>query len=159
MEAISQGLYEGLDASYLEDRVGQIEYLGDELGKIGVPMQIPFGGHGIFINAKEFLPDFEQRHFPAQALTVALYLEGGVRAVELGTCTFGRTDPATGEEYYPELELVRLAIPRRVYTDRHMDVVVRAMRRISENKHRIRRLKLVSAPQIMRHFTARFAQT
>ena len=156
LEAISEGLYEGLDESYLENRIGQIKYLGDQLKAMGIPMQIPFGGHGVFIDAKKFLPDIPQKNFPAQALTVALYIEGGIRGVELGTCAFGRKDPLTGEEYFPELELVRLAIPRRVYTDRHMDAVADTMKRIQEKKDQIRGMKLISAPEIMRHFSARF---
>jgi tryptophanase len=158
MEAIAMGLYEGLNDDYLEDRIGQVKYLGDKLSEIGVPMQIPFGGHGIFINAKKLLPDIEQKYFPAQALTIELYKAGGIRGVELGTCAFGHTDATTGEEYYPELELVRLAIPRRVYTDRHMDVIVNTFADIMENKSKIRKLKLVYAPLIMRHFTARFEE-
>lgn len=156
MEAMAAGLYEGLDENYLEDRIGQVRYLGDRLKALGVPLQVPFGGHGVFIDAKKFFPHIEQRFFPAQALTVELYKEGGVRGVELGTCSFGHTDPVTGEEYFPELELMRLAIPRRVYTDRHMDMVAAAMGRIMDRKEKIRGLRLVYAPVIMRHFTARF---
>ena len=156
LEAIAQGLYEVLDVGYLEDRIGQVKYLGDRLRELGIPMQLPFGGHGIFIEAKEFLPHLEQRKFPAQALAVQLYLEGGVRGVELGTCAFGHTDPVTGEEYFPKLEFVRLALPRRVYTDRHMDVIVAAMKRIQDRKDEIRGMKLLYAPEVMRHFSARF---
>ncbi|MDR1574703.1 MAG: tryptophanase [Treponema sp.] len=156
MEAMAAGLYEGLDGDYLEDRIGQVRYLGDRLKALGVPLQVPFGGHGVFIDAKKLLPHIEQRFFPAQALTVELYKEGGVRGVELGTCSFGHTDPVTGEEYFPELELMRLAIPRRVYTDRHMDMVAAAMGRIMDRKEKIRGLRLVYAPVIMRHFTAHF---
>jgi tryptophanase len=157
LEAIARGLYEGMDEKYLEDRIGQTAYLGERLKAAGVPMQLPFGGHGIFINAKKFLPDMDQRHFPAQALTVALYEEGGVRGVELGACAFGHTDPATGAEYLPELELLRLAIPRRVYTDRHMDFVADAFEKLMARRAEIRGLKLEYAPEIMRHFTARFS--
>jgi len=156
LEALSEGLYEGLDESYLENRIGQIKYLGDKLKELGVPMQMPFGGHGIFIDAKKFLPGIPQKEFTAQALTVELYLEGGVRGVELGTCAFGRKDHETGAEYFPELELVRLAIPRRVYTDRHMDAVADTMKRIRDRKDQIRGMRLISAPEIMRHFSARF---
>ena len=156
LEALSEGLYEGLDENYLENRIGQIKYLGDQLKALGVPMQMPFGGHGIFIDAKKFLPEIPQKEFTAQALTVALYLEGGVRGVELGACAFGRKDPETGAEYFPELELVRLAIPRRVYTDRHMDAVADTMKRIRDKKEQIHGLRLISAPEIMRHFSARF---
>jgi tryptophanase len=157
LEAMAQGLYEGIDEAYLEDRIGQTAYLGERLKSAGVPMQMPFGGHGIFINAKKFLPDVEQRFFPAQALTVALYEAGGVRGVELGACAFGHTDPVTGEEYFPELELLRLAIPRRVYTDRHMDFVAETFVTLLERRDSIHGLNLASAPDVMRHFTARFS--
>ena len=156
LEAIAEGLYEGMDEIYLEDRIGQVLYLSDRLRKIGIPMQIPAGGHGVFIDVKKFLPDLPQSVFPAQALTVALYEEGGIRGVEIGTCAFGHKDAQTGKEVFPALEMVRLAIPRRVYTDRHMDVVANTMERIQEKKEKIKGLRMVYAPEIMRHFTARF---
>ncbi|MDR2295355.1 MAG: tryptophanase [Clostridiales Family XIII bacterium] len=156
LEAIAEGLYEGMDDAYLEDRIGQVKYLGDLLLEIGVPLQLPVGGHGVFIDAKKLLPHVSQKDFPAQALTVALYEEGGVRGVELGNCAFGYKDPETGADIFPELELVRLAVPRRVYTDRHMDMTAEAMRRVVEKKDGIRGVKLLSAPEIMRHFSARF---
>jgi len=159
LEAISVGLYEGLDFDYLEDRIGQVKYLGDKLIDLGVPLQMPIGGHGVFIDAKKFLPGFEQKYFPAQALTVALYEEGGIRGVELGTCAFGKTDPETGKDMYPELEFVRLAIPRRVYTDRHMDMIASTMEKITHDKSIVKKLKLVSPWNVvMRHFTAQFEQ-
>jgi tryptophanase len=157
LEAIARGLREGIEESYLEDRIGQVAYLGEGLARAGVPTQLPFGGHGVFIDAKKFLPNMEQRHFPAQALTVALYEASGVRGVELGACAFGHTDPATGKEYFPELELLRLAVPRRVYTDRHMDFVASAIGELWKRRDSIRGLKLESAPAVMRHFTARFS--
>jgi tryptophanase len=157
IEAIARGLYEGMDERYLEDRIGQTAYLGERLKRAGVPMQLPFGGHGIFVDAKKFLPAMEQRFFPAQALTVALYEEGGVRGVELGACAFGHTDSATGETYFPELEFLRLALPRRVYTDRHMDFVADTFADLLERRDSIRGLKLESATEVMRHFTARFS--
>jgi tryptophanase len=157
MEAIATGLYEGLEENYLEDRIGQVRYLGEKLKRLGVPMQVPFGGHGVFIDAKKLLPHIPQREFPAQTLTIAAYVEGGVRGVELGTCAFGHTDPETGEEYFPPLELMRLAIPRRVYTDRHMDAVAETFARILEKKDGMKGLKLEYAPAVMRHFTARFS--
>jgi len=156
LEAIAEGLYEGLDEAYLEDRIGQVLYLSDKLKKIGIPMQTPAGGHGIFIDAKKFLPGLPQSVFPAQALVVALYEEGGIRGTEIGTCAFGYTDKETGKEVFPELEMMRLAIPRRVYTDRHMDVIANTMERIQEKKEKIKGLRLAYAPEIMRHFSARF---
>jgi tryptophanase len=119
-------------------------------------LQLPIGGHGVFIDAKKFLPEVAQKDFPAQALTVALYEEGGVRGVELGSCAFGRVDPDTGEDIFPKLELVRLAVPRRVYSDRHMDMVVETARRVIERKDGIRGMELLSAPKVMRHFSAKF---
>ncbi|GHU60982.1 L-cysteine desulfhydrase [Spirochaetia bacterium] len=157
MEAIAAGLYEGLDENYLEDRIGQVRYLGEKLKRLGVPLQLPFGGHGIFVDAKKLLPHIAQRDFPAQVLTIAAYVEGGVRGVELGACAFGHTNPETGEEYFPPLELMRLAIPRRVYTDRHMDAVAETFAGIIEKKDAMRGLKLAYAPAVMRHFTARFS--
>jgi tryptophanase len=157
LEAMAVGLYEGLGQTYLEDRIGQIAYLGEQMKNAGVPILLPFGGHGIFVNAKKFFPDMEQRFFPAQALTVALYEAGGIRGVELGVCAFGHTDPDTGGEYFPELELLRLAIPRRVYTDRHMDFVADTFAELINRRDTIRGLKLESAPEVMRHFTARFS--
>ena len=156
LEAIARGLYEGIEYDYLEDRIGQIAYLGDKMVEAGVPIQQPTGGHGIFIDAKRLFTHLPQSEFPAQALTVELYIEGGVRGVELGTCAFGHTDPETGEVIYPELECVRLAIPRRVYTDRHMDMVVETMKNIVARKDTVRGLKLVYEAPVMRHFTARF---
>lgn len=149
-------MYEGIEYDYLEDRIGQIAYLGDKMVEAGVPIQQPTGGHGIFIDAKRLFTHLPQSEFPAQALTVELYIEGGVRGVELGTCAFGHTDPETGSVIYPELECVRLAIPRRVYTDRHMDMVVETMKNIVARKDTVRGLKLVYEAPVMRHFTARF---
>ncbi|MDD4337656.1 MAG: beta-eliminating lyase-related protein, partial [Firmicutes bacterium] len=111
---------------------------------------------GVYIDAKAVLPHIPQSQFPAQALTVELYVEGGVRGVELGTCAFARTDEATGETIYPELELVRLAIPRRVYTDRHMLVVARAFEGILERRSSIRGLRITYEAPVLRHFTAKF---
>jgi tryptophanase len=156
IEAMAQGLSEVLDDAYLEDRIGQIAYLADLLLERGVPVITPAGGHGVYIDAKAVLPHIPQSQVPAQALTVELYVEGGVRGVELGTCAFARTDEATGETIYPELELVRLAIPRRVYTDRHMLVVARAFEGILERRSSIRGLRITYEAPVLRHFTAKF---
>ncbi len=156
LEAMAQGLSEVLDDDYLEDRIGQVAYLADLLLARGVPVITPSGGHGVYIDAKAVLPHIPQPQFPAQALTVELYVEGGVRGVELGACTFARTDPATGETIYPELELVRLAIPRRVYTDRHMLCVARAFEGILERRSSIRGLRITYEAPVLRHFTAEF---
>lgn len=156
LEAMARGLREVIDETYLEDRIGQVAYLGSRLIEEGIPIIEPTGGHGVYVDVKRFLPHLPQSVFPAQAVICELYLEAGVRAVELGAAAFGRTDEKTGEQIFPELELVRLAIPRRVYTDRHMDVVARALAAIGRRKDRIRGMKLVYEAPVLRHFTARF---
>lgn len=156
LEAMAQGLKEVLNEDYLESRIGQVAYLGESLLENGIPIIEPVGGHGVYLDAKRFLPDIPQSAFPAQALVVELYVEAGIRAVELGTAAFGRRDEETGEMIYPALELVRLAVPRRVYTDRHMDMVVRALRNIRERRDEIRGLKLICEAPVLRHFTAEF---
>jgi len=158
LEAMARGLKEVLDEDYLENRIGQVAYLGDCLLDCDIPIIEPTGGHGVYLDARRFLPLIPQSAFPAQALVVELYVEAGIRAVELGTAAFGHKDEKTGEMVYPVLELVRLAIPRRVYTDRHMDMVVRAFRNIRGRKDHIRGLKLVYEAPVLRHFTAVFEQ-
>jgi len=156
MEALAVGLGEVVNADYLEDRIGQIAYLAQLLQDAGVPVITPSGGHGVYVDAKSMLPHMPQSEFPAQALTVELYVEGGVRGVELGACAFGRTDPLSGETIYPELELVRLAVPRRVYTDRHMKCVARAFEGVMARRDSIRGLRITYQAPVLRHFTARF---
>lgn len=156
LEALARGLYEGTEEDYLEDRIGQVHYLGNKLIEAGVPIMKPIGGHGVFVDGQSFLPHIEKANLPAQALVIALYREAGIRCIELGTCAFGHKDPETGKEVYPPQELVRLAIPRRAYTDRHMDVIANAFKAISERKEDLKGLKMVYQAEIMRHFTARF---
>ncbi len=156
LEALARGLYEGIDETYLEDRIGQVQYLAEKLNQAGIPVIKPAGGHGVFINALEFLPHLPRNKFPAQTLVVELYREAGIRSVELGACAFGYRHPRTGEEVFPKQELVRLAIPRRVYTDRHMLSVVEALKNISAEKESLKGLELIYQAEIMRHFTARF---
>lgn len=156
LEAIARGLREVLDESYLEERIGQVRYLGDMLVEAGIPIVRPTGGHGVYIDAKAMLPHLPRREFPAQALTVELYVEGGIRGVELGGCAFGHTDPATGEDVWPSLELVRLAVPRRVYTDRHMAQVAKTLSRVKERASSVRGLRLTYQAPVLRHFTASF---
>ena len=122
MNALAQGLYEGTEFAYLESRINQVARLGKKMKEYGIPILEPFGGHAIFIDAKKFLPHIPKEEFPAQTLAIELYLEGGVRGVEIGALMADR-DPVTRENRYPDLEMVRLALPRRVYTDNHMNYV------------------------------------
>lgn len=156
MEAMAVGLREVLDPLYLEDRIGQVRYLGELLQANGIPIVRPTGGHGVYVDALAFFSHIPRAEFPAQTLVVELYTEGGIRAVELGGCAFGRTDPETGQEIWPELELVRLTIPRRVYTDRHMAMVARALQQVKNRADSVRGLKIVHQAPVLRHFTARF---
>lgn len=156
LEAMARGLREVMDEDYLEDRIGQVRLLGDLLTKSGVPIVRPTGGHGVYIDAQAFFPHLPRAEFPAQTLVVEMYLEGGVRGVELGGCAFGHIDPATGEDVWPELELVRLAIPRRVYTDRHMAYVAKTLEAVKARASTVRGLRLVYQAPVLRHFTAKF---
>jgi tryptophanase len=153
MNALAQGLYEGTEFDYLESRIGQVAYLGEKIKSFGVPLQEPFGGHAIFIDAKKFLSHIPQNEFPAQRLAVELYLEGGIRGVEIGAIMADR-DPVTRENRYPALELVRLAVPRRVYTNNHMEYVAVALGNIYDRRKEIKRgMAIKYEAPIMRHFT------
>jgi tryptophanase len=153
MNALSQGLIEGTEFEYLETRIKQVEYLGERLKNFGIPLLEPFGGHAIFLDAKRFLPEIPKEEYIAQALAVEIYLEGGVRGVEIGTLLADR-DPVTRKNRYPELELVRLAIPRRVYTNSHIDYVAAAIENVFERRSKIKKgLKILREAPIMRHFT------
>jgi len=154
MEAIARGLYEGIDERYLEDRIGQVEYLGNKLKENNIPIIEPVGGHAVYVDVKRFLPHIKPEEFPAHALCCELYVESGVRAVEIGTLLAGRDE--TGENRIPKLEMLRLTIPRRVYTYRHMDVVVEGLKNLYKRRKEIKGLKMVYEPPILRHFTARF---
>lgn len=153
MNALAQGLFEGTEFDYLETRINQVAYLGKQLKDYGIPIQYPFGGHAIFVDAKRFLPNIPKEEFVAQTLAVELYLEGGVRGVEIGTLLADR-DPISGENRYPELELLRLTIPRRVYTNNHMDYVAASLINVFDKRDTLKRgLKIVSEAPILRHFT------
>ena len=153
LNAIAQGLYEATEFDYLETRVKQVEYLGNQLLDYGIPIQQPIGGHAVFVDAKRFLPNVIKEEYIAQTLAVNLYIEAGVRGVEIGTLLADR-DPVTRENRYPELELMRLAIPRRVYTNNHMDLVAVALKNIWDKRSTIRHgFRIVREAPIMRHFT------
>lgn len=156
MEAVAVGLREGIDDNYLASRIGQVRYLGGQLLKAGVPVVEPIGGHAVYLDAKRFLPHIPQPQFPAQALAAALYIHSGVRSMERGVVSAGR-DKNTGENIYPNLELVRLTIPRRVYTNLHMEYVAHSVISLWENRNKIQGLRMVYEPKHLRFFKARFA--
>ncbi len=156
LDAIAVGLWEGLEENYLEYRVGQTKYFGERLLEIGVPIVEPPGGHAIYVDAGKMLSHISRDIFPGQALSIELYLEGGIRAVELGSVAFAFEDPSTGETIYPPLEMLRLAIPRRVYTRAHLDFVVDVFGRIMENRETIPGYRFTYAPKLLRHFTAQY---
>ncbi len=154
LEAIARGLEDVLSEDYLEYRIQHTAYLGKLLDDAGIPIMKPVGGHAVYVDAKGLLPQIPPAMFPGQALTVALYREAGIRAVEIGSLMFAAKDPETGEWHHPELELVRLAIPRRVYTASHLDYVGDAMLRIKNNLGELKGLRMVNDPPFLRHFTA-----
>ncbi len=155
MEAMARGIYEMVDDDYIEHRIKQVRYLGEKLIEAGVPVVEPIGGHAVFLDARRFLSHIPQEQFPAQALAAAVYLDSGVRCMERGIVSAGRKKD-TGENYMPKLELVRVTIPRRVYTLSHMDVVAESIINVFRNRDKIKGMKLVyEAPQL-RFFTARF---
>jgi tyrosine phenol-lyase len=155
LEAIATGLHEVLDASYLRHRIEQVAYLGHVLEENGASVLRPFGGHAVYLNVAAMLPHIPPEQFPAQALACALYLEGGVRGVEIGSVMAGR-DPETGENRRPPLELVRLAVPRRVYTSRQLEQAGDAAAVVLADGESVRGLEMISEAPVLRHFTARF---
>lgn len=157
LEAMARGLREVLDESYLEHRVWQVAYLHRMLMDAGVPVVEPAGGHAVFVDVRRFLPHVPQRDLPGQALAVELYLRSGIRSSEIGSVMFAKLNPKTGEEEYPELELLRLAIPRRVYTNSHLAFVARAVIQTYEEREHIKGMRFVYQQPVLRHFTARFA--
>ena len=154
LEAIAIGLREVLDENYLQYRIRSTAYLGEGLTRHGVPIVMPPGGHGVYINVKKFLPHIKPQNFPATALAAALYLDGGIRGVGIGTLMFGRRD-AKGDFVPAEMELLRLAIPRRVYTQSHIDYVIEVFGHLAKNKKAIKGLEIVEAPKALAHFTAK----
>lgn len=156
MEAMAIGIKESVSDDHIHARVGQVVYLGEKMMDFGIPIVKPIGGHGIFVDAKKILPHITQDEFPAQTLAAEVYLDSGVRTMERGVVSAGRK--ANGENYYPKLELVRFTIPRRVYTQAHMDVIAESTARVYERRHKIRGLKMIYEPQYLRFFQARFQQ-
>lgn len=156
LDAIAVGLKEGLDERYLAYRLNQTAYLAEKLIDIDIPILQPPGGHAVYLDAKSFFPQIPQFEFPAHALCVEMYLEGGIRSVEIGSVMFAHTDQKTGETIFPQLELVRLAIPRRVYTQSHLDYVADVLKKIAVGKDSVRGLKIIYEPELLRHFTAQF---
>jgi tyrosine phenol-lyase len=155
MEAMAIGIRESVSDDHMHARIGQVQYLGELIGGAGVPIVRPIGGHGVFLDAPGFLPHLPREQFPAQALAAALYVDSGVRAMERGAVSAGR-DPQTGENRYPRLELVRLTIPRRVYTQAHMDVTAESVIALHEQRERIVGLRFSYEPKSLRFFQARF---
>lgn len=155
MEAMAIGIKESVEFDHMKARIGQVHYLGEKLIAAGVPCVKPIGTHGVFLDAKAILPHLKQTDFPAQTLAAELYLDSGVRCMERGIVSAGR-NKETGDHYYPKLELVRVTIPRRVYTQAHMDVVAESIIEVYENRDKITGLKMVYEPEYLRFFQARF---
>ncbi len=154
MEAMAIGIGESVSDEHIKARVGQVIYLGEKMIGYDVPIVKPIGGHGIFVDAKKFLPHIPQENFPAQTLASEIYLDSGVRTMERGVVSAGRK--ANGENYFPKLELVRFTIPRRVYTQAHMDVIAESAARVYDRRNKIRGMKMIYEPKYLRFFQARF---
>jgi tryptophanase len=157
LDAMAVGLREGLDQAYLAYQVGQTAYLAQRLLDHGIPIIEPPGGHAVYLDAGRFLPHIPRDQYPGQSLAVAMYLEGGIRTVELGSIAFAHPDPVSGEMSYPLLELVRLALPRRTYTQAHLDFVADTIYRVWDKRQSLQGFKITYEPKLLRHFTARFA--
>jgi tyrosine phenol-lyase len=155
MEAMARGIVEAVQDDHMEARIGQVEYLGQKLMDSGIPIVKPIGGHAVFLDAKAFYPHLTQDQFPAQTLAAELYIDSGIRAMERGVVSAGR-DPITGKNRYPAMELVRLTLPRRVYTQAHLDVTAESVVSVYKNRHKSTGLKMVHEPKHLRFFQARF---
>ncbi|MBV6426810.1 MAG: Tyrosine phenol-lyase [Haliscomenobacter sp.] len=155
MEAMAIGIYESIQDDHIRARVGQVQYLGDLLRDWGIPVVQPIGGHAVFLDARKFYPHLSQDLFPSQTLAAELYLDSGIRSMERGIVSAGR-DPHTGQHRYPKLELTRLTIPRRVYTEAHMDVVAESVKAVYQNASKATGLNMIYEPKYLRFFQARF---
>ncbi len=155
MEAMARGMEEAVHEDHIRARIGQVEYVGEKLLSVGIPIVQPIGGHAIFLDAKRFLPHIPQIQFPAQTLAAELYIDSGIRAMERGIVSAGR-NKETGDHYYPKLELVRLTFPRRVYTQAHCDVTAESVEAVFESRNKISGMKMVYEPKYLRFFQARF---
>lgn len=155
MEALARGLFEGIDEDYLSYRIGQVRYLGERLSDAGIPIMKPIGGHAVFIDGKAFLPHIKQENFPSQSLCVECYIEGGVRVIEIGTILAGR-DQKTGKDIYPKLDLVRLAVPRRVYCSEHLDYVCETVVNVYKRREEIKGFEFDYESPVLRHFLSTF---
>lgn len=154
MEAMAIGIGESVSDDHIKARVGQVIYLGEKMLQYDIPIVKPIGGHGIFVDAKKFLPHIKQEQFPAQTLAAEIYLDSGVRTMERGIVSAGRK--ANGDNYFPKLELVRFTIPRRVYTQAHMDVIAESAARVYEKRQKLNGMKMVYEPKYLRFFQAKF---
>lgn len=159
LDAVAQGLQEVLDESYLAYRAASIRYVVERLDEAGVPVVLPAGGHAIFLDAARFLDHLHASQYPGQALAIELYLEGGLRSCEIGSVMLAHIDPQTGDEVPAPHELVRLAIPRRTYTQSHMDYVIEIVRRVWERRDSVAGVEIAAAPPVLRHFQADFRRT
>jgi tyrosine phenol-lyase len=155
MEAMARGIEEAVQYDHIRARIGQVEYVGEKLNALNIPIVLPVGGHAVFLDAKAFLPHLKQTDFPAQSLAAELYLESGIRSMERGIVSAGR-NKETGDHYYPKLELVRLTFPRRVYTQAHCDVLVESVEEVFAKRNSIKGLKMIYEPKYLRFFQARF---
>ena len=157
LAALAQGLKEVVEEDYLEYRIKSTQYLGNALMREGIPLVKPIGGHAVYLDAKAMLPHIPSHELPAQALCCEAYLQGGIRSVEIGTLMFGRPNPNGGHDIPSTMELLRLAIPRRVYTQSHIDYVIEVMAMVNKNKNNLKGLKITEQPPYLRHFTAKMA--
>ena len=155
MEAMARGIKESVEWDHIRARIGQVEYFGEKLTDIGIPIVLPVGGHAVFLDAKTFLPHLKQIEFPAQTLATELFLESGIRSMERSIVSAGR-NKETGDHYYPKFELIRLTFPRRVYTQAHCDVTVEAVDEVFNRRESIKGLEMIYEPKYLRFFQARF---